>query len=90
MIMTGTCRRSGLDWGARTWLIPPSLEVSLRQRLARTWWRIIMVIQLKHKLEITWFEEVPLDAALGGDPQLNVTNLLNIVINMASHERQNC
>ena len=49
-----------------------------------------MVIQLKHKLEITWFEEVPLDAALGGDPQLNVTNLLNIVINMASHERQNC
>ena len=78
MIMTGLERKEGLDWGARIWLMPPSLEFSLRQMLP------------KYLLDnfSTILEDLVLEATLGDYLVLEVSKHLNCVVNHFQTEQQ--
>ena len=96
-IITGTSRSWGLLWRARTWLMPPSLEFSFKQRFDSTW--------VSHQLRsLKWigfqfsnlhidlpprFEQVSLQATLRRDLVLQVSNFLNNVIGRTSFEWKN-
>ena len=93
MIINGTFGRSGLRCQdmVDTTKLGVELEAEVGKNLEENQNSDIMVEEYVHYLHVHLairFEEIPLDAALGGDPELEVTHLLHSVIHMASLERQ--